>query len=68
METLNTFRAWYWRGSPARRAIVSVLISIATAALFLPLDLEAAKFVLMLGLNWTIGAYGMDKAYINRLK
>jgi hypothetical protein len=68
MASMNTFRAWYWRGGPARRAFASTLISIATAALFIPLDLEAAKLVLVMGLNWTIGAYGMDKAYVHRLK
>ena len=68
MEIVSTFRSWYWRGSPARRALASALIALATAALFLPLYLEAAKLVLLMGLNWTIGAYGMDKAYARRLK
>jgi hypothetical protein len=68
MAFLKTFRTWYWRGSPARRAFASALISIGTAALFFPLDPEAAKLVLMIGLNWTVGAYGMDKAYVHRLK
>jgi hypothetical protein len=68
MPFLKNFRLWYWRGSPATRALASALVALGTAALFLPIDVESAKFVLVLGLNWTIGAYGMDKAYVHRLK
>jgi hypothetical protein len=68
MAFLRNFQSWYWRGSPARRALASALIAVATAGLFLPFDVEGAKFVLFLGLNWTVGGYGMDKAYVRRAR
>ena len=67
MDFITAYREWYWRGSPARRALLSLVVCLVTAAGFFPFDVEGAKLVLMLGLNWTVGGYAMDKAYVNRL-
>ena len=58
---------WYWRGSPARRALTGLLITALLCAIWVTFDRNGAKLLLFLGLGWDAGGYSMDKAYVRRL-
>jgi hypothetical protein len=65
--TLTAFQEWYWAGGPGRRALAGLLFTVVFSSIWFTFDRNGARLLLILGLGWDVGGYGMDKAYVRRL-
>lgn len=61
--TLAAFRDWFWAGTPERRLIVHLLVSLIVFAL--PLGALGGQGTgLLIGfISWDFGAWYMDRIY-----
>lgn len=58
---------WMWEGGPERRLLVSVGVSVVVLAVPLLDGWQSSKSLLPLFLGWDLGAWFMDKVYVDRL-
>ena len=63
---LTAFRDWFWAGTPERRLIVHLVISLVVIAIPLGAFGGQTKMLLVLFVGWDLGAWYMDKLYIAR--
>jgi hypothetical protein len=58
---------WYWEGGPGRRFLVSLLVTLAVVLVPYLAGSSTSLPLIALFLGWDLGAWFMDKVYVDRL-
>lgn len=68
MESRRTaFSDWIWAGGPSRRLLVSLVVTLLVIGVPYLAGGTAPPTLIALFLGWDLGAWFMDKVYIDRL-